>query len=150
MNMDLPVAFWTWALLNMYALLALGVAGVKARRQGRLAQHRRYMYWAGALVLLFLVAYPVKVMYLGGENLDTWSRSRVIILRIHETFVAVMLLAGVSARLMARSAWLAGGEGSRGEGSRHWHRRLGWFALWSGIGGGVTATMILAGMYGLM
>jgi uncharacterized membrane protein YozB (DUF420 family) len=96
--------FWwsAWAV----ALLAVlsGLAGALAARQGRLELHRRRLNRAAALMALFLAAYAIKALLLGREALQLWSPWAVVLLRIHEAFIALMLGFAVRARLLAAAA----------------------------------------------
>ena len=92
--MDPKVLFWTGALANMAVIVVLAFAGVRARRAGDIDRHRRMMQLAGALVGLFLVAYVFKLVFLGREDMSSWSTYAVWTLRFHETCVLVMLIAG--------------------------------------------------------
>jgi uncharacterized membrane protein YozB (DUF420 family) len=130
--------FWTGALGLLLLVVVCALLGVRALRQGYVARHRRWMHRAAALTGLFLVAYLVKVLVLGKEDLSTWAHSRLVILWTHEAVVAVMLLSGVTARLLARNP----------------HRRPTWHRLWGRISVStavlalLTAGWVLAGMYG--
>lgn len=113
------------------ALLAVscGLAGARAARKGQLALHRRWMNRAAALMVLFLAAYAIKALWLGREALQLWSPWAVWLLRIHETFIALMLGFAVRARLLAEAA-------QRGESpaSRNAHRLSGRLAVLSSCG----------------
>ena len=100
--MDAKVVYWTGAWLNFSFLLAFMVVGVRAVRRGEVAVHRRSMLTAAALVALFLLSYVVKLKLLGREDISVWSLLDVTILRIHETCVLVMLIAGTVAVVLAR------------------------------------------------
>ena len=63
--------------------------------------HRRWMNASCWLVVLFVVSYVFKVVFLGKEDLSTWKASYVVVLRIHELFIGVMLLAGGLGRWLA-------------------------------------------------
>lgn len=92
--MDPKLLFWTGALVNMAAIVALALAGVRARRKGDLARHRRDMLSGAVLVGFFLTSYGFKVTFLGREDMSVWSPYAVWVLRFHETCVLVMLIAG--------------------------------------------------------
>lgn len=151
--MDPKVAFWTGALALMAAIVGVAIVGVRRRRRGDLAGHRRAMLTACALVGVFLVAYVAKVGVLGHEQLDAWSRRDRVLLRIHETFIAVMLLGGASAGARARrlgrtrNATLDPDDPPAPHGLARWHRRAGWVAVLAAAGGWVTALLLLIGMY---
>lgn len=151
--MDPKLMFWTGALANMGVVVALAALGVRARRRGDVVRHRRLMLTGGALVSLFLLSYLVKLVCLGREDMDTWSGGAVWMLRIHETCVLVMLVAGslatrrglalVRTRNVTRdpSDPPAAPERARG------HRLAGWTAASAAVAGFVTACLVLLGMY---
>ena len=151
--MDPKLLFWTGALANMSVVVSLAALGVRARRRGDIARHRRLMLTGGALVSLFLLSYVVKLLCLGREDMDTWSSGAVWMLRVHETCVLVMLVAGcLAARrglAMARTRNVthdpsdppAAPERARG------HRLAGWAAASAAAAGFLTACLVLFGMY---
>jgi uncharacterized membrane protein YozB (DUF420 family) len=100
--MDSKLAFWCWALANMGLVVGFGVRGMRAIRANRVAQHRRSMAWAGFFVVAFLLAYVVKRLVLGGEDLGAWTQTARVNLYVHETFVLTMLLAGSAAFVLGR------------------------------------------------
>jgi uncharacterized membrane protein YozB (DUF420 family) len=149
--MHAKLAFWTWALVNLGAVVAFAASGVRAIRRGDVAVHRRRMLASGLLVVLFLVAYLVKVGVLGKEDRSLWSAQDRLVLYVHETCVAAMLLGG------AYAVWRASRFRARlGEppelpaeplpGSLP-HRRAGWIALVGAALALVTAAGVLAGMF---
>jgi uncharacterized membrane protein YozB (DUF420 family) len=150
--MDAKLLFWCWALANMGLVLGLGVRGARAIRANQVEEHRRSMRWAGLLVVAFLVAYVAKRLLLGGEDLAAWSRAARANLYVHESFVALMLLAGSAA--LALGAKLAKTRrvtqraddppAPRETISRH--RLAGRLALVGALFGFLTACGILAGM----
>jgi uncharacterized membrane protein YozB (DUF420 family) len=145
--------FWTLALVNMAAVVALATRGVRAIRAGEVAKHRRSMTAAGWLVVAFLGSYLLKRFALGPEDLALWSSSARLNLWVHESFVAAMLLAGAAAlvlgRRIARTRRVTGRDAdpapSPAELRRH--RRFGWSAVLASGLGFVTACGILAGMF---
>ena len=148
------ILYWSAALANLGVVVALALRGVRARRRGDVPSHRRHMLAACALVGLFLLSYPFKLLWLGPEDLSTWSRADVVVLRIHETCVLTMLvaggLAGARARRLARTRNASGDPAqpvappalARG------HRRAGWTAVAASLLGLLTALLVLAGMVG--
>jgi len=144
--------FWTLALAHMVLLVAVAAWGVRLARRGRYAAHRRAMRAAAGLVGLFLVAYAAKRLLLGPEDLDAWSRPALVNLWVHESFVAVMLLAGGAAlflgRRLGRTRLLSG----RAEDplpdatARRRHRVAGRAAVVAAGAALATAAGILAGM----
>jgi uncharacterized membrane protein YozB (DUF420 family) len=145
--------FWTLALVNMAAVVALATRGVRAIRAGEIAKHRRSMTAAGWLVVAFLGSYLGKRFALGPEDLALWSQGARINLWVHESFVAAMLIAGAGAlvlgRRLARTRRVTGRDAdpapSPAELRRH--RRFGWSAVLASGLGFITACGILAGMF---
>ena len=150
--MDPKLIFWTAALVNFSLVVACAAAGWWSIRQRHLKRHKRLMHTAAALVGLFLAGYVLKVIFLGKENLELWSRADVWWLRIHETIVLIMLVAGVTARVLARrfrhggrlDPWrsAAGLERARAR-----HRWAGRTAVVASLLACLTAAIVLAGMY---
>ena len=151
--MDPKLLYWTGAFLNMGVVVGLVAAGVRARRRGAIAVHRRNMLIGILLVVAFLLSYTVKLFALGREDLAVWSAVDIWTLRIHETCVFTLIVAGGIA------AW----RGSRLARTRNvthalddppapaklarGHRLAGWVAAVSVCLGFLTAGMVLAGMY---
>ncbi|MBW2281484.1 MAG: DUF420 domain-containing protein [Deltaproteobacteria bacterium] len=150
--MDPKVAYWTAALVNMLATLALAFSGVAWARRGDYVRHRRRMMAAITLVVLFLLSYAVKVVVLGHEQLDVWPRLDVWVLRAHESFVAALVLAGGVAVGLALWKRMPVPQPRSEAGSRThlWHRRAGRTALVGGVLGVLTAAFVLYGMYARM
>jgi len=151
--MDAKFAFWCGALANMAVIFALVLRGVACARRGEIESHRRSMLTAAALVAGFLVAYLAKSFVLGREDMSVWSAAHVWNLRIHETFVLGMLVAGGSALVRAR-AFAGTRERTRRASdpaappsSLRSHKRAGWVAVVSAAFGFLTAAIVLAGMY---
>lgn len=151
--MDPKLWFWTLALLNMGAVVALVARGVRAVRAGDVARHRRSMLLSGGLIVAFLVSYVLKRGLLGGEDLEVWSAAARINLWVHESFVAVMLLAGGAALVLGRRLARTRRVTGRAEdplpsaAALRRHRRFGWTAVVASLFGLVTACGILAGMF---
>jgi uncharacterized membrane protein YozB (DUF420 family) len=151
--MDPKLVFWTGALVNMSAIVCLAALGVRERRRGAIAAHRRRMLAAGSLVALFLAAYAVKLALLGREDRSAWDATSVWVLRIHELCVLTMVVAGGLAaargRRLARTRHATGNPvdpvapPALGRG----HRRAGWVAVVAAALGFATAAVVLAGMY---
>ena len=91
--------FWTWAWLNMALALGCALLGVRRVREGAFDAHRRLLFFACALVVLFLATYLLKLAVLGREDLDAWQASYVNVLRLHELCVFLMCAAGGVAAL---------------------------------------------------
>ncbi len=100
--MDPKLLFWTAALLLLATLCGFALFGVRFARRGEIARHRRAMKIASLLILGFLGAYVLKVVFLGREDQSLWSQLDVWILRIHELFVVLMLGGGVIAWIQGR------------------------------------------------
>jgi uncharacterized membrane protein YozB (DUF420 family) len=151
--MDPKLAFWTFALMDLFAVMVFALLGVRAIRRRQLRVHQRFMITSGSLVVLFLASYVLKVILLGRESLSTWSFVDRSVLYVHELCVAAMLLGGGYAlwrALRFRSSLPAGGLLPRDESpaaDRGAHRRAGWVAVVGGVFGFVTAIAVLAGMY---
>jgi uncharacterized membrane protein YozB (DUF420 family) len=152
--LDPKLWFWTLALANMAAVVALATRGVRAIRRNDVAVHRRSMTAAGALVALFLGSYVAKRFGLGSEDLAVWSSAARINLWVHESFVVTMLLAGGTAlvlgRRIARTRRVTGRsqDPAPGPAQLRRHRRFGWVAVTASVLGFATACGILAGMFG--
>src|SRR5262245_33241876 len=151
--MDPKLWFWTGALGLMAGVVGVATAGVLRRRRGDVPGHRRAMLAAAALVALFLVSYVAKVVWLGHEDVAAWSAGHRLVLRIHETCIAVMLSAGALAGLRAwrlrrtRNATLDPADPPAPAALARWHRRAGWTAVVAAAGGWLTALLMLIGMY---
>lgn len=151
--MDPKVLFWTWALVNMIAIVALAFAGVRARRAGDIARHRRLMLSGAALVVVFLAAYVAKLAVLGREDMQAWSPYAVWVLRFHETCVLVMLLAGALAvrrgMALARTRNVTGdaSDPPASPGAGRGHRGAGKLAVGAALLGVLSAAVVLFDMY---
>lgn len=95
--MDAKLLFWTAALINLAVLCGFAVFGVRYARRGEIARHRRAMKIASWLILAFLGAYVLKVALLGREDQSVWTQLDVWVLRMHELFVMIMIVAGAIA-----------------------------------------------------
>jgi len=150
--MDSKLIFWCWALANMGLVVGFGVRGMRAIRANRVEQHRRSMVLASFFVVAFLVAYVVKRLVLGGEDLGTWTRAARLNLYVHEALVVTMLLAGGTAfalgrRLAAtRRVTQSPGDPLAPRETLARHRLAGRVALTCALLGFATACGILGGM----
>ena len=79
--MDLKVAYWTAAWINLLVLSFFALSGVQQVRRGQVARHRRSMLTAVWLVVFFVVSYLVKLALLGREDLTVWSAAAIWTLR---------------------------------------------------------------------
>ncbi len=148
--MDPRVLYWTAAWLNMAVITALVLTGVAAVRSGRVERHRARMLLASLGVALFLLSYPVKVAWLGREDLASWPSLDIAVLRFHELCVAGMVLAGSTALVLARALRLrAAPEEARARRPRlvALHRWAGRVAVLAAVLGFLSAGVLLAGMW---
>ncbi|MFP6640105.1 MAG: DUF420 domain-containing protein [Myxococcota bacterium] len=151
--MDLNLIFWTAAWLNMLVLTGFALSGVRQIRKGQVARHKRSMLTAASLVVAFLVAYGLKLAFLGREDLLVWSTPTIYLLRFHELCVAGMLVFGSLALYrgfqLARTRLLseAADAPDPQPGQRTRHRRVGRMALVAMVFATLSAGGVLAGMY---
>lgn len=124
----------------MALLVGTALRGRRAILRGDTQQHRRLMHWAALFVVIFLLSYVAKVLFLGKEDLAQWSPGDRWVLYIHETFVLIMILAGAWARFWARRfpGWKTAQAGR--------HRWVGRIAILAGLFGWGTALWVFAGM----
>ena len=101
--MDAKLLFWSAALANLGVLCGFALLGVRCARRGEFARHRRAMKIASWMILGFVGAYALKVVFLGREDQSTWTLFDVWVLRIHELFVVLMLGGGAV-------AWIQGAK----------------------------------------
>ncbi len=149
--MDPKLAFWCVAFLDLGVVVGCTVAGVRAIRRGNVRVHRRYMLCAAVLVAGFLVAYLLKVALLGKEDRSLWTRLDLMVLYVHESCIAAMLVGGAyagwrAARFRAhlgRSLSLP----SRPLPGRLRHRSAGWVAVVAAALAFATAGGVLTGMF---
>ncbi len=151
--MDPKVLYWTAAFVNLGVIAGLVIRGVAYIRRGDVVRHRRAMLAGAWLVAAFLVSYGLKLAFLGREDLSVWRAFHVQTLRLHETCVLAMLVAGTVALTRARRM-----RGSRNvtrdpadppapESTVRWHRRAGWTGVIGALTGLASAGVVLAGMY---
>ena len=151
MQLDPKVVYWTGALLNMVAALAIAAFGASRIRRAEIPRHARAMKVAVTLVVLFVLSYALKLRLLGREALELWEPRFVHVLRFHETCVAVMVLAGGTALYLATTRRLADPPApdqlARRARVARIHRACGWTALVACGLGAVSAGYVLYGMY---
>ena len=151
--MDPRLAYWTFALLDLCAVVGFAAAGVVALRRGDVTRHRRRMLTAASLVGLFLLSYLGKLALLGREHLASWEMESVWMLRIHELGVFTMLVAGAIAGSRAlrlrhtRNATRDPQDPPAPASLVRWHRRAGWTAVCAAALALGFALLVLAGMY---
>jgi uncharacterized membrane protein YozB (DUF420 family) len=153
MPLDPTLAYWSWALANFAGVVACAGLGVRGIRRRDVRTHRRYMLASAVLVGLFLLSYVVKVIFLGREDLGLWSAPSRAVLRIHETCIFVMLVAGATA---GTRAWrfrrslptgLLPPPSEATQRGRLAHRRAGRVAVVASVLALATAALTLASMY---
>ncbi|MCB1033482.1 MAG: DUF420 domain-containing protein [Acidobacteria bacterium] len=137
--MSSHLSFWGLALILFASITASTLLGWREIRRGNVQRHRRLMNLAGALVGVFVLLYVGKVIFLGREDLSHWSPWDLAILRIHETFIAVMILSAGSARWIARRL----GGPSDDARDRRRHRLLGRIGATSCLLAFLTALVVL-------
>ena len=100
--MDPKILFWAAALADLAVLCGFAIFGVRYARRGEIARHRRAMKIASWLIVTFLGAYVLKVVFLGKEDQSVWTLFDVWVLRIHELFVMFMIGGGIVAWIKSR------------------------------------------------
>jgi uncharacterized membrane protein YozB (DUF420 family) len=150
--MDPKLLFWSLALVNLGLVLWCVRRGIALVRAGEVAAHRRHMLSAAALIVLFLLSYVGKVFWLGKEDRSAWTGLDHGVLYVHETCIAVMLIAGGVALYRAWRFRAALGPNlelptdAPLEGAAS-HGRAGRIAAWSALFSFVTAGGVLLGMF---
>jgi uncharacterized membrane protein YozB (DUF420 family) len=151
--MDPRLLYWTFALLDLCAVVGIAVAGVVAVRRGDVTRHRRRMLTAAALVGLFVLSYIGKLALLGREDLASWGATSIWVLRIHELWVFTMLASGAVAGACAlrlrrtRNATRDPRDPPAAASLVRCHRGAGRTAVASAALALAFAFLILAGMY---
>ena len=151
--MDPRLAYWTFALLDLTAVVGFAMAGVSALRRGDVPRHRRRMLTAAALVGVFLISYLCKLALIGREDRASWGAISIWVLRIHELCVLTMLVAGAIAGTRAlrlrrtRNATRDPGDPPAAAELVRWHRGAGKTAVCAAVLALGLAGLILAGMY---
>ncbi|MCP5066129.1 MAG: DUF420 domain-containing protein [bacterium] len=147
--------FWAGALILMTVMVGLAANGVRQIRRGQVTAHRRSMSRASNLVVLFLLSYLVKRVWIGAEDLDPWSQTALANLWIHETMVAGMLISGGSAlyrgRQLARTRRATGSadDPPAEPAAIRKHRLAGWIGVVASALGLLTACGVLAQIFNL-
>ena len=151
--MDPRLVYWTFALLDLAAVVGFAAAGVAALRRGDVPRHRRRMLTAAALVGLFVLSYLAKLALLGREDLASWGATSIHVLRIHELCVFTMLIAGAVAGSRAmrlrhtRNATRDPKDPPAPATLVRWHRGAGWTAVCAAALALGFALLVLTGMY---
>jgi len=151
--MDAKLLYWTVALINFGGVCALALVGVKRIRAKDVRGHRRMMLASSALVFGFIASYVLKLVFLGPENLQVWDSFSLVSLRVHESWIALMILSGAYAGYRAwafrHSLPTTGLLEDRLSpiASRRHHRVAGRIALVGSLCAFATASLILYGMY---
>ena len=96
------IVYWCLALVPVGGAVVSAWVGVRAVRDGRVDDHRRWMNRASLWVIAFLVSYLLKLALLGREPLATWSAGRIVVLNVHRALVESMLVLGVVNRILGR------------------------------------------------
>ncbi len=105
------------------------------------------------LVVLFVASYLFKVIFLGREDLSRWSDAAIWTLRIHELFIAIMLIAGIAALVrggrLAKTSLLSDLPDAKAPDpdERLKHKRAGRIAVLAMLFALLTAGFVLIGMY---
>ena len=145
--MNTLLIFWVFAYFLMFGLLATAIIAVRFARLGKLDAHAKWMNITVFLVILFVLSYGGKLLFLGRESLEIWEPAYVIVLRIHEFFIALMLIFGTLARLRARSFKRPLEKTNEQNNQRKNHKKWGKIALISTGCGWLTAGILLYGMF---
>jgi len=151
--MDPRLAYWSFALLDLGAVVGFAAAGVAALRRGDVPRHRRRMLTAAALVGVFLLSYLCKLALIGREDLASWGVLSIWVLRIHELCVFTMLAAGAIAGTRAlrlrrtRNATRDPRDPPAPAELVRWHRGAGKTAVCAAALALGFAGLLLAGMY---
>jgi len=148
--MDPKLLFWTGALVNMWLIVAISYLGIAKVRAGDEDGHQKRMLAAGGLVFLFVMAYGLKLVFLGREDLGQWEQWAVTLLRIHELFIFGMIAGGVRAIMLitkVRKLEAQTPDDPSIQVLRSTHAKTGKFTFASCVGGAVTASGVLFSMF---
>jgi len=152
--MDPKLIFWTCALADLGVLCGIALLAVRHARRGEIARHKRAMKISSLLVVGFVMAYVLKVQFLGREDMSVWSSFDIWVLRIHEVFVLQMLVGGsiawIQARKLVNTKLVTHDPNDPVPDARtvRIHRLAGRTAVVGSVFAFLLATGILAGMYG--
>lgn len=143
--MNANLLYWLFAYVLTLSAFLIGLKGVGYIRRGDWQGHQKRMVAACNLILFFVASYVVKVLVLGREDKSDWGTYYLVVLYIHESFILLMLITGVAARLKARKMGLkqpGGLDKSIGKS----HGRMGKLCLLFCGCGILTATIVVFGM----
>lgn len=152
--MDPKLIFWTCALADLGAVCGTALFGVRYVKRGEIARHKRAMKTASLLIVVFLVSYVLKLVFLGREDMSTWTSFDVWVLRIHEFFVFQMLTGGsiawIQARKLLKTRLVTHDSNDPAPDSRtvRIHRLAGRTAVVGSVFAFLLAIGVLIGMYG--
>jgi uncharacterized membrane protein YozB (DUF420 family) len=152
-SLDPKVLFWTGAFINMNVVVGLAIFGVKRLREGFPSRHRSLMITASLLVVGFILAYVLKLVFLGREDLSVWSQAAVWTLRFHETCVLTMVVGGALAlrwgsQLSTTRSFTLNPEDPEADPALvNRHRRAGRTAVIGAALGLASSGFVLQGMY---
>lgn len=152
--MDPKLFFWTCALADLGAVCGTALFGVRYVKRGEIARHKRAMKTASLLIVVFLVSYVLKLVFLGREDMSTWTSFDVWVLRIHELFVFQMLTGGsiawIQARKLLKTRLVTHDSNDPAPDSRtvRIHRLAGRTAVVGSVFAFLLAIGVLIGMYG--
>jgi uncharacterized membrane protein YozB (DUF420 family) len=156
--MNPNLIFWAGALCDLGLAAVCISAGFLQIRAQNYIWHQRLMRAATVLIVIFLIGYVFKLVFLGKEDFSDWTPNDLLVLYIHESFMFVLILCGAAALYLQRKfvkaiehldAPPAGRvEFRSGEDrARRWHRWLGRSAVIAALFGLLTAAVVLQGMY---
>ncbi len=151
--MDPKVIYWTFAFLNMGVVVGVAVRAMLAVKAGQPERHRKLMLISAGLVVAFVVSYVFKLIFLGREDLATWSARDLNILRFHEMCVLAMVVGGGAAiwlgsRLKPTRVFTRNAEDPIPDAALLGrHRLAGRVGMGGAVLGFVSAGFVLAGMY---
>ncbi len=138
------LGFWIFSILLLSFATICALAGVLRIRRGDLLAHRRRMLVAMASVATFLLSYLLKLALVGREDLDLWDPNAVWTLRVHESFMAIMLVTGAVAFALARRFHQHPAGAERGSARRRfWHSWFGRVAVVAAVCGLLLACRLL-------
>lgn len=146
-ELNAKLGFWLYVWVLTLSAILIAIKGIRKAGKGEYHAHQKQMDLAIRLILFFVLTYVAKLIFLGRENLANWSSVYITVLRIHETFIAIMLLSGGYVRFLARQFSLNSSQPSASEqAARKRHRLLGKVCISAALCGLGTATFLIYGM----